>query len=103
MHEVDANPTAQTATVTFDPTQATVGDLRGWVQDCGYHCAGLSVPNHVCEPLPAADAGHHPEHDHRGIEGRAGHEGHADAPGGEPTVAAPMAGHDHHGGDGSCC
>ena len=81
MHEVDANPTAQTATVTFDPTQATVGDLRGWV---------LGVVSGVGG-------------DHRGIEGRAGHEGHADAPGGEPTVAAPMAGHDHHGGDGSCC
>jgi Cu2+-exporting ATPase len=75
--EVDANPTAQTATVTFDPTQATVGDLRGWVQECGFHCAGMSVPNHVCEPLPAIDAGHH----------HAGH-GH---PGGDDMSMAAMA------------
>jgi Cu2+-exporting ATPase len=49
---VVANPTAQTATVTFDPANATIDDLRSWIRECGYHCAGLSVPNHVCEPGP---------------------------------------------------
>ncbi|MBC7300363.1 MAG: copper-translocating P-type ATPase [Nocardia sp.] len=47
---VDPNPVAQTATVTYDPTRTSVADLRGWVRDCGYHCAGRSVPNHVCDP-----------------------------------------------------
>jgi len=49
---VDVNPVAQTATVTFDPQSASIADLRDWVRDCGYHCAGLSVPRHVCAPLP---------------------------------------------------
>ena len=41
---VDANPVAQTATVTFDPAETSVEDLRGWVEQCGYHCAGQSTP-----------------------------------------------------------
>ncbi|MGW4591932.1 heavy metal translocating P-type ATPase [Amycolatopsis thermoflava] len=49
--DVAANPVAQTATVTFDPSRASVAGLRRWVQECGYHCAGQSVPNHVCDPL----------------------------------------------------
>jgi Cu2+-exporting ATPase len=43
---VDANPVAQTATVTFDPAQASVEELRNWVEECGYDCAGQSVPGH---------------------------------------------------------
>ncbi|MFD4249096.1 heavy metal translocating P-type ATPase [Amycolatopsis thermoflava] len=49
--DVAANSVAQTATVTFDPSRASVAGLRRWVQECGYHCAGQSVPNHVCDPL----------------------------------------------------
>src|SRR5215831_12313821 len=48
---VDANPVAQTATDVFDPSLTSVRDLRDWVRECGYHCAGQSVPNHVCDPL----------------------------------------------------
>ena len=48
---VDANAVAQTATVTYDPARTSVAELAGWVRDCGYHCAGLSVPHHVCDPL----------------------------------------------------
>src|SRR5262245_42316249 len=48
---VDANPVAQTATVVFDPSLTSVRELRDWVRECGYHCAGQSVPNHVCDPL----------------------------------------------------
>src|SRR5215208_1891749 len=47
---VDANPVAQTATVTYDPERTSVAELAGWVRDCGYHCAGQSVPRHVCDP-----------------------------------------------------
>jgi Cu2+-exporting ATPase len=49
--EVEANPAAQTATVVFDPTETSVEELRRWVTECGYHCAGQSVPSHVCDPL----------------------------------------------------
>ncbi len=48
---VQANPVAQTATVTFDPDRTSIKELRTWVEECGYHCAGQSVPNHICDPL----------------------------------------------------
>jgi len=48
---VSANPLAQTATVTFDPKQTSVVELKRWVEECGYHCAGQSVPNHVCDAM----------------------------------------------------
>src|SRR5215208_322323 len=48
---VEANPVAQTATVTFDSADTSVADLRTWVQECGYHCAGQSVPGHICDPM----------------------------------------------------
>jgi Cu2+-exporting ATPase len=90
--EVAANPSAQTATVTYDPGRTSVAALQRWVGECGYHCAGQSVPLHACEPLaePAADgaAGAPPAHmDHAGHTASAprvmspdeamGHGGHA--------------------------
>jgi Cu2+-exporting ATPase len=54
--DVDANPVAQTSTVVFDPTRTSIIDLRRAVEKCGMHCAGESVPAHVCEPLPADEA-----------------------------------------------
>src|SRR5260370_25962073 len=48
---VEANPVAQNATIRFDGAQTSVEALRDWIRDCGYHCAGQSVPNHVCAPL----------------------------------------------------
>jgi P-type Cu2+ transporter len=76
---VDANPVAQTATVGFDPAVTSVEELRRWIEDCGYHCAGQSTPGHVCDPLVDPD---HGPHDHAAVE-RAddahghGHGGHA--------------------------
>ena len=49
--EVEANPVSQTATVAYDPAETSLEDLRGWVEDCGYHCAGQSVPGHICDPM----------------------------------------------------
>ena len=78
---VEANPVAQTATVTFDPEVTSVDELSRWVEDCGYHCAGRSVPGHVCDPL-AEEGRDAPAHDHAAME-RAddahghGHGGHA--------------------------
>jgi len=48
---VEANPVAQTATVTFDTAQASVGDLRRCVCECGFHSVGQSVPSYICDPL----------------------------------------------------
>jgi P-type Cu2+ transporter len=55
----EANPVAQTATVVYDPNATDIERLRGWVRDCGYHCAGQSVPGHVCDPLVMPDHGPH--------------------------------------------
>jgi P-type Cu2+ transporter len=87
---VEANPVAQTATVVFDPAETSVADLRRWVEECGLHCAGQSVPSHICDPLmepdPPDDDGHHhaapvatqappPPHDAMGHGGHGGHAG----------------------------
>src|SRR5215218_8125065 len=55
VERVEANPVSQTATVVFDPAQTSLADLRRWVTDCGYHCAGQSVPEHICDPLMEPD------------------------------------------------
>lgn len=52
--EVNANAVSQTASVTYDPALTSVAQLTGWVRDCGYHCAGQSVPDHVCDPMQSA-------------------------------------------------
>ncbi|WP_433249515.1 heavy metal translocating P-type ATPase [Streptosporangium sp. CA-135522] len=62
--EVEVNPVAQTATVVFDPARTSLAELRIWVIECGYHCAGQSVPSHICDPMaepdpPAAGYGEH--------------------------------------------
>jgi Cu2+-exporting ATPase len=78
---VDANPVAQTATVTYDPELTNVTELRKHIEDCGYHCAGQSVPGHVCSPT---DEPGMPHGAHEAPEGAApsphemmGHGGHA--------------------------
>ncbi|HEX2370868.1 MAG TPA: heavy metal translocating P-type ATPase [Acidimicrobiia bacterium] len=48
---VQANPVAQTALVSYDPNQTSVSALQRWVEECGYHCSGQSVPHHICDPL----------------------------------------------------
>ncbi|RPI08374.1 MAG: copper-translocating P-type ATPase, partial [Actinobacteria bacterium] len=59
----------------------SVEALQQWVEECGYHCAGRSVPGHVCDPL-AEEGRDAPTHDHAATE-RAdqgdghGHGGHA--------------------------
>ena len=51
------------------------------MEECGYHCAGQSVPGHVCDPM-AEPGAEHPAHDHAAMQ-RAdaadghGHGGHA--------------------------
>jgi Cu2+-exporting ATPase len=66
---VQANAHAGTATVSFDPAQTSVADLAEWIRDCGFHCGGASVPDHVCDPMAE------PEHtgmDHTGHAGPVG-------------------------------
>ena len=49
--EVEANPVAQSANVVYYPGRTSVVELRDWVEKCGLHCAGQSVPNHICDPM----------------------------------------------------
>ncbi|WP_206447737.1 heavy metal translocating P-type ATPase [Agrococcus sp. KRD186] len=48
---VEANPVSQSANVTFDPKVTSIADLTEWIRDCGYHCSGQSVPDHICDPM----------------------------------------------------
>ncbi|MFE6561376.1 heavy metal translocating P-type ATPase, partial [Nocardioides sp. NPDC057767] len=80
--DVEANPVAQTATVTFDPQRTDVTQLRDWVRECGYHCSGQSVPGHICDPLASpGDHADHVGHEHaptmspHDAMGHGGHEG----------------------------
>jgi Cu2+-exporting ATPase len=120
--DVAANPVAQTATVHYDPAATTLSELRDWVRDCGFHCAGQSVPAHVCDPMaaPPADAhvppGQGESHQHIGHLGSqlptpaqavdsSRRESHDDT-GTQPGPAAPESrpshehtGHEHAGHD----
>ncbi|RWR22663.1 heavy metal translocating P-type ATPase [Agrococcus lahaulensis] len=114
--QVEVNPVSQTANVTFDPAMTSIADLAKWVRECGYHCAGQSVPDHICDPMDdggsggAAHAGHAVAGDHSGhgaaavtaapTQDRADHTGHAGAaaragagPDSEPRDAGSHEGH----------
>ncbi|CAN7162154.1 heavy metal translocating P-type ATPase [Arthrobacter sp. LjRoot78] len=94
---VDANPVAQTATVSFDPAVTSVEQISGWVRDCGYHCRGESVPDHVCYPMGETTGTPGMKHAHPPADGHAGH-----GPGGHgemPRTSQDMMGHGgHHAG-----
>ncbi|WP_083418003.1 heavy metal translocating P-type ATPase [Pseudofrankia sp. BMG5.37] len=94
--EVAANPTAQTALVRFDPGLTSAAELAGWVRDCGYHCAGQSVPRHVCDPLaePVPREAHPATHDDHGV-----HAAHVGAQVMPVTPVTPVA-HGGHTGPG---
>ena len=64
---VEANPVAQTATVTYRAGATSVDELQRQVEDCGYHCAGQSVPTHLCGPPPE------PQPDPHAAMGHGGH------------------------------
>jgi Cu2+-exporting ATPase len=86
---VEANPVSQSATVSYDPAVTNVGELRRWVEECGYHCAGQSVPHHVCDPME--EPAPHGVHEGR-PEPAAAHEGH------EQRSAHEVMGHGGHAG-----
>ncbi|ABH00857.1 probable copper-exporting ATPase (plasmid) [Rhodococcus jostii RHA1] len=99
---VEANAVNQTATVTYDPGLTSVVELSKWVRDCGYHCAGRSVPEHVCDPMsePAAVRGE-AEHAHPAPEAAAaaGPTGHQMPAGHEaPAGRSPQEMMGHGGG-----
>ena len=103
VRHVEANLVAQTATVTYDPATTSVAELAGWVRECGAHCAGQSVPGHVCDPMsePGAAAGRTDggarAGDHAQHPTATGSSGHA-AHGGPAAMPQDAMGHGgHHG------
>ncbi len=59
IHHVDANYLNCTATVDYDESVISLAEIKALVGECGYHCTGESLPEHVCEPGdPVAHAGH---------------------------------------------
>ena len=88
---VEASAVSQTATVTYDPDRTSVAQLVSWVNDCGYHCAGQSVPGHLCHPMaePATTEARAPDDTHAGAEAHSGH----------GAAGHGAAGHGDHGGD----
>ena len=96
---VEANPVAQTATVSFDPSVTSVEQISGWVRDCGYHCRGESVPDHVCFPMEETVRTSGMEHVHPAEDGHkamhAGHSPQTAEPRSGPPTADAHAGHAH--------
>ena len=64
VQSVDVHPVSQTATLAYDPTLTTVAELSAWIRECGYHCSGQSVPDHLCNPMldPVEPPPKHPSH-----------------------------------------
>ncbi len=100
--KVEANPVSQTANVTFDSSKTSIAELRRWVEECGYHCAGQSVPGHICdameEPAQAPSAEAHAGHEISGV-GAAVHPAAAISEhGGVVMAPAEAMGHGGHAG-----
>lgn len=106
--EVHANALSQTANVTYDADETSLAQLVGWIVECGYHCEGRSVPDHICEPMGdsaavgattsaiGAHAGMTSEQDHHG-----GHHVGMSHASGAPMSAQETMGHGGHHGGGS--
>jgi Cu2+-exporting ATPase len=90
---VEVNPVAQTATVVFDRARTSVAELRRQVLECGYHCAGQSVPAHICDALAEPDPPR--EHAPGPPSPEAAHSGRG---GGATTAVEPAAAHAQHEG-----
>ncbi|HXF72100.1 MAG TPA: heavy metal translocating P-type ATPase [Actinomycetota bacterium] len=104
---VEANPVSQTANVRYDASLTSLAELAQWVEECGMHCAGRSVPTHLCDPMQEPDphAAHlgrgaasveaPPSGEHVAAMGHAAHEGVA-----EPALPSPreVMGHGGHAG-----
>jgi len=86
---VAANAVNQTATDVYDPALTSVSELSDWLRDCGFHCAGRSVPDHVCEPM-SEPPGHHL--DPPAVRDQAGHT-HGGAGQRSPQAAMGHGGH----------
>jgi hypothetical protein len=69
-------PSPRPRPVTSDPGRTSVEELTRWVEECGYHRAGQSLPGHLCDPMAEPGDAHEPVlrdhaamgHDHAATE-----------------------------------
>ncbi len=79
IQSIDANYLNCTATVCYDESVIDLMEIKKLVGECGFHCTGESLPEHVCEPEDPPAAGIAVEHGE--------HAGHA-MPEGAPDMHA---------------
>lgn len=48
--KAEVNYVAGNATVVYDETATDLKAIKSKVHECGYHCAGESLPKHICVP-----------------------------------------------------
>lgn len=46
---VSVNPVSGSTTVVYDPGQTSLSAIQAAIKDCGFHCKGEALPNHVCD------------------------------------------------------
>lgn len=92
MYHVDVNYVAGSATVHYDQSRTTLDQIRETIMQCGYHCRGELLPEHLCEHPPEQAHGDHPmpatQHNHS-----AGHDAHAAMP--MTSTVKPSPSHVH--------
>lgn len=64
VHHVHVNPAAASASIMFDSSKVTEAELTQAIRDCGIHCSGEAMPNHVCAPVTPSPLrqSHHDQH-----------------------------------------
>ncbi len=101
VHRVEVNYVAGSANVVYDETVTDLKTIKARVHECGYHCAGVLQPKHMCaleDPLAAAAEiaiAAHAGQMHEGHAVHAGHEMPAEhaAPAGKAEAMAHEMGH----------
>jgi Cu2+-exporting ATPase len=86
VNAASVNIATSNAVVEYDETITNVEALRAKIIECGYHCRGEVLPNHVCEvPLAATRAMEHGGYGH--AEHSIDHAPHAEGPAPKPSGA----------------
>jgi Cu2+-exporting ATPase len=100
VYVVTVNIAAGTAAIKFDETVTNAEALRAKIIECGFHCRGEALPNHVCTPTggaaaPKMDHGVHIEHMGHAVEAEhtSDHAAHAGMPAHKPSLPHPAHAH----------
>ncbi len=62
IHKVETNYMTGTATVYHDDS-VTLAEIKSCVTECGYHCSGESLPEHLAKPGDPPTVMDHTGHD----------------------------------------